>query len=317
MSSETKRDAGLILSLGSVNIDIIAYSDRLPRPGETIHASRYAMGLGGKGANQAAAASRLAASVGLRVELAGRTGTDAFGELVRTHLAGFGVGLSALRSDPDHPTGIALIGVDANSENTITVAGGANMELDVTDVDAIHALLRQTRVLLLQLEIPMPASLEAARRARAAGALVILDPAPAPLNGLPDEAWSLVDLVTPNETETERLVGIRPTDAASAALAADRLQAKGLTRAIVKLGARGVFWRDGRDSGFVPPFQVQAIDSVAAGDCFNGGLAVALARGDTLGDAVRFAAACGALATTRRGAADAAPTFDEVLALLG
>ena len=146
---------------------------------------------------------------------------------------------------------------------------------------------------------------------------MILDPAPAPADGLPDEAWALIDLVTPNETETERLVGIRPIDPASAAIAADRLQAKGLARAIVKLGARGVFWRDGSESGFVPPFAVHAIDSVAAGDCFNGGLAVALARGDRLSEAVRFAAACGALATTKRGAAEAAPTLDEVQALLG
>ncbi|WP_419728449.1 ribokinase [Lichenicola sp.] len=313
----------LILSLGSVNIDIIAYSDALPRPGETIHASRYAMGLGGKGANQAAAASRLAGSLGLTVELAGRTGDDAFGELARGHLAGFGVGLAALARDPGQPTGIALIGVDAAGENTVTVVGGANMALDATDGAAIGPLLDQAAVLLLQLETPLPVSLEAARRARrggasgAGGALVILDPAPAPLDGLPEEAWALIDLVTPNETETERLVGIRPTDPASAAVAADRLQAKGLTRAIVKLGARGVFWRDGRESGFVPPFQVNAIDSVAAGDCFNGGLAVAMARGDRFGEAVRFAAACGALATTKRGAAEAAPTLDEVLALLG
>ena len=122
----------LILSLGSVNIDIIAYSDALPRPGETIHAGRYAMGLGGKGANQAAAASRLAGPLGLTVELAGRTGDDAFGELARGHLAGFGVGLSALVRDPGQPTGIALIGVDAAGENAITVVGGANMALDAT-----------------------------------------------------------------------------------------------------------------------------------------------------------------------------------------
>jgi ribokinase len=317
MSSEPATPGGLILSFGSVNIDIVAFSAALPRPGETVHASRYAIGLGGKGANQAACASRLAGPLGLQVALAGRLGTDPFADLARQHLAGFGVELQALRSDPDHPTGIALIGVDRAGENAITVAGGANMALDRTDIEACAPLLRRARVLLLQLETPLAVSLEAARLARAAGAIVILDPAPAPLQGLPDEVWGLVDLVTPNETETEQLVGIRPTDPASAALAADRLQARGLARAIVKLGARGVFFRDGAESGFVPPFAVHAVDSVAAGDCFNGGLAVALARGDRLADAVRFAAACGALATTRHGAAEAAPFLEEVHALLG
>lgn len=317
MPSDHAQPIPLILSFGSVNIDIVAYSAALARPGETIHAGRTSIGLGGKGANQAAAASRLASSLGLQVALAGRTGTDLFAELARRHLAGFGVDLSALRSDPDHPTGLALIGVDAAGENAITVAGGANMALDATDTDALVPLLSRTRVLLLQLETPLAVSLEAARLARAAGATVILDPAPAPADGLPDAFWPLIDLVTPNETETESLVGIRPTDQQSAAAAADRLQARGLRRAIVKLGARGVFWRDGAAEGFVEPFAVQAIDSVAAGDCFNGGLAVALARGDTLADAVRFAAACGALATTKPGAAEAAPTLEAVQALLG
>ena len=307
----------LIVSFGSVNIDVVAYSEALPRAGETIHAARYAIGLGGKGANQAAAASRLAASLGLQVALAGRTGIDPFADMARRHLAGFGIDLAALRSDPDHPTGIALIGIDAAGENAITVAGGANMAIDASDVAAIAPLLARTRVLLLQLETPLAISLLAARHIRAAGGLVILDPAPAPADGLPDEAWQLVDLLTPNETETERLVGIRPVDPQSAAAAADRLQARGLGRVIVKLGARGVYWRDGAEDGFVPPFPVRAIDSVAAGDCFNGGLAVALAGGDRLADAVRFAAACGALATTRPGAAEAAPTLEEVRVLLG
>jgi len=197
------------------------------------------------------------------------------------------------------------------------VVGGANMAIDSSDVQALAPVLRDTRVLLLQLETPLAASLEAAALARAHGATIILDPAPVPADGLPAEAWAAVDLLTPNETETKRLVGIRPVDADSAAAAADRIEARGPSRVIVKLGARGVFFRDGAESGFVPPFPVRAVDSVAAGDSFNGGLAVALARGDRLAEAVRFAAACGALATTRPGAADAAPTLDEVQALLG
>ena len=307
--------AELVVCLGSVNIDIAAYSEALARPGETIHATRTQIGLGGKGANQAAAAARLAGPLGLRVAMAGRVGADAFGELARARLAAFGVELDRLRRDPDHPTGIALIGIDARGENAITVAAGANMSVDQTDIDALAPLLGKARVLLLQLETPLGSSLAAARLARAAGAVVILDPAPA--DGLPDATWALIDVVTPNETETERLVGLRPSDPESAAVAAERLQARGVRVAIVKLGAAGAAWRDGTASGFVPPFAVTAIDSVAAGDCFNAGLAVALARGAAIAAAVRFAAACGALATTRSGAADAAPSLADVQSLLG
>ncbi len=309
--------ADLVVSFGSVNVDIAAYAPTLPRPGETVHAERYAIGLGGKGANQAAAAARLAGPLGLRVAMAGRVGADAFAALTRARLAAFGVGLDHLRQDDDHPTGIALIGVDARGENAITVAAGANGAVGQADVDALAPLLRQARILLLQLETPLGPSLAAARLARAGGAVVILDPAPAPAAGLPDAAWSLVDFITPNETETERLVGLRPDGPDSAAVAARRLQAHGVRGAIVKLGAGGVVWRQDGEGGHVPPFPVAAIDSVAAGDCFNGGLAVALARGDRVADAVRFAAACGALATTRPGAAEAAPGLDAVRALLG
>ncbi len=298
-----------------MNVDIVAYCRALPRPGETIHAERSAIGLGGKGANQAASAARIAGPSGTRVAMVGRVGADPFGELAREALGGFGVELAALRRDPEHPTGFAMISIDAAGENAITVAGGANMALDAADVDAAASLISGAAVLLLQLETPVAVSLRAARLARAAGVTVILDPAPA--QTLPDELWQSIDLITPNESETEQLVGLRPTGLEAAAAAADRLQARGVARAIVKLGAGGVYWRDGRQGGFVPAFKVEAIDSVAAGDCFNGGLAVALARGDGLAEAVRFAAACGALATTRRGAAEAAPIAGEVAAMLG
>ncbi len=310
--SDAPRPCGPIVSVGSVNVDVTAYPDRLPAPGQTVHAARYALGLGGKGANQAAAAARL----GHRAELAGRTGDDAFAALARAALARLGVGTACLATDPAHPTGIALIGVDASGENAIIVAAGANAALDDTDVARAGALLDRAAVLLLQLEVPVAASLAAALRARAAGARVVLDPAPAPAGGLPDALWRCVDVVTPNETETEALVGLRPRTPEEAHEAAGRLLALGAGCAVVKLGARGVAFRTAGEAGFVAPFRVRAIDTVAAGDCFNAGLAVALARGDALGEAVRFAAACGALATTRAGAAEAAPGLDEVTALL-
>ncbi|WP_207477837.1 ribokinase [Arenibaculum pallidiluteum] len=305
--------APAILVLGSVNIDVCAYCERLPRPGETVPGTGYAMGLGGKGANQAAAAARL----GGYVEMVGRTGTDVFGEMARTRLAEFGVRTGHLRSDPGSPTGIAAIGVEASGENCITVIGGANMAVAAADVAAALPLFRRASVLLLQLEIPLAAGLAAAAETRAGGGRVILDPAPAPRGGLPDEAFRAVDILTPNETETEALVGIRPTTPEEARAAAALLLGRGVPVAIVKMGAQGVYFRGGEREGFVPAFPVRAVDTVAAGDCFNGGLAFALARGDGLDAAVRFAAACGALATTRAGAADSAPALAEATALLG
>ncbi len=314
MSDESgPRQPRPIVSFGSVNVDVTAYPDRLPAPGQTVHAARYALGLGGKGANQAAAAARL----GHPAELAGRTGDDAFAALARATLARLGVGTACLAADPAHPTGIALIGVEASGENAIIVAAGANAALDAGDVARAGHILDRASVLLLQLEVPVAASLAAALRARAAGARVVLDPAPAPPAGLPGALLRAADVVTPNETETEVLVGLRPRTPDEAHEAAGRLLALGAGCAVVKLGARGVAFRTATEAGFVPPFAVRAVDTVAAGDCFNAGLAAALARGDALADAVRFAAACGALATTRPGAAEAAPTMEEVRALLG
>ncbi|OUJ16554.1 ribokinase [Acetobacter sp. DsW_063] len=306
----------LVLSFGSVNIDVTAKMARLPRPGETVLADGYAIGLGGKGGNQAAAAGRLAQALGLRAALAGRIGNDAFGQQARRELERFGVDLSALREDEGAPTGVALIGVDHNGENAISVAGGANMRIDASDIDHAAALFDAAAVLLLQLEIPMDAVVAAAERVRRTGGLVVLDPAPAPARALPECLWTLIDVVTPNETETQVLTGVAPDSPESAQLAARTLLERGARAAIVKMGARGVWWQDENAGGFISAFPVVAIDSVAAGDCFNAGLAVSLAQGRALADAVQVAAACGALATTRSGAADAAPTWGEVEDLL-
>ncbi len=301
-----------IATCGSVNVDITAFCHRLPRPGETVMGDRYTISLGGKGANQAVAVARL----GTPSVLIGRTGTDEFGAFARGRLTEFGVDLDLLTADPQAPTGVAVIDVDATAENTIVVIGGANMAIDTTDTDRAAAMLRRARVLLLQLETPMTANLAAAAATRSAGGLVILDPAPVPAGGLDDHVLGAVDIVTPNETETEALVGIRPTSAEEAAAAAARLIARGVRTAIVKMGVRGVFFRGPDGNGFVPPFPVTAVNSVGAGDCFNGGLAVALGRGDRLPDAMRFAAACGALAATGPGGAGSAPTLAAVEAML-
>jgi ribokinase len=302
-----------LVVFGSINVDVVTYGDRVPGPGETLHGDSYAISLGGKGANQAVALARL----GAKTHLAGRVGGDAFGAMARESLASFGVDLTHVEADKSSSTGIAVIQVEKGGENRITVVGAANMAIDGQDVERLDPLLRTARGLLLQMEIPLAPALEAARRVRSAGGFVLFDPAPAPKAGLPPDVWTAVDCVTPNEIETEALVGIRPTNRDSAVQAARALTARGVPMAVVKMGAGGVVWRD-RDGteGFQPAFPVDTIDTVAAGDCFSGGLAYSLAAGQSLGEATRFAAACGALATTRRGASESAPGLEEVVALL-
>ena len=301
-----------IVVFGSINIDLTTYGARLPRPGETLHGDRYATGLGGKGCNQAVAVSKL----GEPAILVGRVGNDSFGKQALSELDALGVSTSAVQVDDAGDTGLAVIGVDADAQNCITVIGGTNMSIDASDVERAHAAFASASVLLLQLETPLEAGLAAADIVRAGGGRVILDPAPAPADGLPSDILARVDLVTPNETETELLVGLRPTNAEEAAQAATQLRARGVAAAVIKLGAAGVYYQDAEGEGFVPPFKVDSVDSVAAGDCFNGGLAYALNTGASLGESVRFAAACGALSTTKPGASSSAPTLAEVEALL-
>lgn len=301
-----------IAVFGSINIDLTTYSAELPRPGETLHGERYAIGLGGKGCNQAVAASKL----GAPTDLIGRIGKDGFGDTARSALRRLGVSTDGILVDPGSDTGVAVIGVDAKAENCITVIGGANMAIELSDVTRMRAAFERADVLLLQMEIPLDAGLAAADIVRQNGGRVILDPAPAPKGGLDSSVLRRIDIITPNETETEILTGLRPADAEEAAKAANRIRENGAPVAVIKLGADGVYYQSGEEDGFVPPFKVESVDSVAAGDCFNGGLAHALADGQTLGEAVRFAAACGALSTTKAGASDSAPSMAEVATLL-
>jgi ribokinase len=301
-----------IAVFGSVNADVSAFCDHLPRPGETVLGTRYSIALGGKGANQAVAVARL----GYPAQMVGRVGDDSFGPMVSTSLDGFGVRHDHLLVTKGVSTGVALISVDAHAENCIVVVGGANAAVDQAVIDQAAATLRQAPILLMQLEVPLPADLAAAAQTRGNGGQVILDPAPAPPGGLPPEVFRAVDIVTPNETETEVLVGIRPQSAVEAARAAGLLMSRGVTTAVIKMGRHGVYFRGNGAEGLVSPFTVEAVNSVGAGDCFNGGLAVALARGDDLPAAVRFAAACGALAATGPGGAASAPTLAAVEALL-
>lgn len=301
-----------IMVLGSINTDITSYGATLPRIGETVFGSRYEMDLGGKGANQAAAVARL----GARVEFVGRIGKDAFGELVMGRLARFGVSSRYSSLDETIGTGIAIISVDARGQNLITVVSGANMRIGEGELRQALPALGQCKVLMLQLEIPMATCLAAAGAARERGVKVVFDPAPAHLGGLPPEFYRLVDVMTPNETETEALLGYLPATVEDGRRAGHELVAKGARAAIVKLGARGAYAVGEGADAFIAPFSVEAVSTVAAGDCFNAGLAVALSEGKSLVEAARFACACGAMCATKAGAAASAPTRAEVEALL-
>ncbi|SDR55659.1 ribokinase [Rhizobiales bacterium GAS191] len=301
-----------IIVLGSINTDITAYGRVLPRVGETVLGSSYEMDLGGKGANQAAAAARL----GAHAEFVGRVGVDAFGEAAMERLEAFGVSTRHSTRDPAQGTGIAIINVDAEGRNAITVISGANMHIDEAQLHGALPVLGSAKVLMLQLEIPLATCKAAALEAHRLGVAVVFDPAPAPAEGLPADLYGLIDVITPNETETEALLGYQPGTVEEAARAAHELVARGTRAAVVTLGARGAYVVGEGAEGFVAPFAVTPVSTVAAGDCFNAGLAVALSEGKTLMEAARFASACGALCTTKAGSAASAPTRQEVELLL-
>lgn len=299
-----------ILVFGSINMDLISYVARLPRPGETLFGRSYLTAPGGKGANQAVAAARL----GAVTVMVGRVGNDAFGRELLPILKAENIDTSGILIDNKHGTGLAVISVDDSGENAITVISGANMTMDESDLVRCLPLLNSSRVLMLQLEVPVDISIEAARAARERGKIVILDPAPA--EQLPPRLYPLIDILTPNEVETEVLTGIRPTDALSAARAAEMLRSRGVKTAVIKMGAQGSHYASDTHSGHMPAFPAIAVDTVAAGDSFNGALAVALSEGSELPEAVRWASAAASISVTRHGAQPSMPRRDELIRIL-
>ncbi|MDX2481820.1 MAG: ribokinase [Desulfuromusa sp.] len=302
-----------IAVFGSINIDLVTYSQELPSTGKTLHGERYTIGLGGKGCNQAAAIARL----GGEVQLVGKIGADDFGQSATTLLKENGVPTDHITTDPNADTGLAVIGVDNAGENCITVIGGANMAVTADDVQRNADLFNKADLLLLQMEIPLEPAMLAANLVRKGGGKVIFDPAPAPREGLAQEILEQIDIITPNETETELLTGIYPETKKEASMAANVLLEQGVQSVIVKMGAKGACYCTTNETVFIPAYHVKAIDTVAAGDCFNGGLAYALSLGWDMVEAVRFASACGALSTTKAGASSSAPTLDQTIRLMG
>lgn len=301
-----------IVVVGSSNTDMVVKAARIPAPGETVGGGTFVMAPGGKGANQAVAAARL----GAEVTLVARLGVDTLGDEAVAGYSRDGILTDLIVRDPQRPTGVALILVDDRGENSITVALGANESLSPDDVDRAADRIRGADAVVLQLEIPLPAVERAAGIAAAAGVPVILDPAPAPDAGLPASLLRHVTCLKPNETEAERLTGISVTDTDSAARAANALRSLGPRTVIVTLGGRGSVLVDDAGARHVPAYRVVVVDTTAAGDAFTGALATAVGAGFAWDDAVRRAAAAGALAATRMGAQPSLPTREACDALL-
>lgn len=300
-----------IIVFGSINIDLVATTPRLPVAGETLLGEKFFKVSGGKGANQAVALAKL----GIPTQIVGRVGADDFGKELVNNLQASGVQTDNIFVDKTVSSGVAIITVSQTGENQIVVIPGANGRVNQEDVERLSHLLPEATALLLQLEIPITAVVAAAKAAKGANIKVIFDPAPAQSN-LPDELYPLVDIITPNEVEAAQLVGFPVNGEEQAAKAAAVLLQRGVKCAIVKLGAKGVFCATAEEKFFVAAFSVNAVDTVAAGDAFNGGLAAALFEGLSLHQAVVWGAAAGALTATKPGAQTSLPdrfTFDAFL----
>lgn len=290
--------------VGSFNIDLVVRTPRRPRSGETILGTSANTYVGGKGCNQGIAAARL----GALVSMVGKVGRDHFGEQLLRIMDREGIDYTYVTNDQRAPTGIASILVSDDGDNSIVVVPGANSLVSTLDVDAAAGALAQSDILLLQLEIPLEATLRAAELAKRAGVRVILNPAPA--REIPLDLLQLVDILVPNEVEAQLLTGLDPSTDPSGA--AKVLLEMGIQTVIVTLGRRGAFLMTGDMATLVPTFMVQPVDTTAAGDAFCGALAVAVAEGKSLQDAVRFSNAAGAIAATKAGAEPSLPHRDEV-----
>jgi len=300
-----------VVVLGGINMDLVTISPRFPQPGETVVGSRFLTYPGGKGANQAVAAARM----GAPTAMVGRVGDDMFGLQLIDTLAAGGINVDGIAIAPDTTSGIAVISIDESAQNQIIQVLGANITCGEAESGRVLLALADASTLLLQLEVSVDLSLQVAKEAYALGKTVILDPGP--VRPIPPEFFPFCSVITPNETEAQALVGFPVVDATTAAQAAEQLLDIGVGVAVVKLGAQGVYYATADGGDFVPPFPVEAVDSVAAGDAFNGALAVSLAEGATLHQSVRMAAAAGALAVTKSGAQDSMPYREEVEELRG
>lgn len=299
-----------VVVFGSINMDLVVKTPRVPSDGETLTGQDFFTNPGGKGANQAVASARM----GAVTKIVGRIGSDVFGTELLENLRTNNIDTDGIIVDGSVHSGTAMILVDDNGQNRIVVIPAANGCIGSKDIQRLKSILEDAKILLLQLEIPMDMVLQAAKEAKQANVKVILDPAPA--QKLPDELYSLIDIITPNQSETELLTNLQVNNENDAAKAAVELLKRGVGQVIIKMGDKGVYWTDGKDSQYLSAFKVKAVDTVAAGDAFNGCLAAALSEDKPISEALRRALAGGALSVTKQGAQKAMPKRNDVLDFL-
>jgi ribokinase len=297
-----------VVVIGSLNMDLVTRAPRLPRGGETLIGESFATVSGGKGANQAVAAARL----GAQVSMVGCVGSDAYGKELREALLAEQIDCQAV-STVEGSSGVALIVVDDNSQNTIVIVAGANGELTPALIGCFDAVLQAADVIICQLEVPDATVGHALKRARELGKVVILNPAPAS-QPLPADWYANIDYLIPNESEASALSGLAVDSRQSAEAAATRLIEMGAGKVIITLGSEGSLFADGRSCTHFPAPAVKAIDTTAAGDTFVGGFAAALAGGQSEAEAIRFGQIAAALSVTRAGAQPSIPTLSDVQA---
>lgn len=300
--------------LGSINADHVISVPHFAKPGETLTGSNYHIAYGGKGANQAVAAARLCDKNTTQVNFIGCIGDDLIGQQMKNAFAQDGIQVEPIVKIQGETTGIAMIQVAESGENSIVISAGANACLNEKQVAEFGDCISNADYLLMQLETPLPAIIAAAKLAKLNQTQVVLNPAPA--KPLPDELLQLIDIITPNETETEILTGVTVTDEKSATKAAAVFHAKGIETVLITLGSKGVYVSQNGKGEIISGFRVQAVDTTAAGDTFNGAFLTALLDGKNTVEAIRFAHSAAAISVTRQGAQPSIPSREETLAFL-
>lgn len=295
-----------IVVVGSSNTDMIIKLDKIPVPGETVLGGEFSTAAGGKGANQAVAAAR----AGGDVTFIASVGNDSLGTQAIEGFVRDGINVDYIKKVNNAASGVALIFVDKGGENSIAVASGANSLLCPERIIDTKQVISQARILLMQLETPIETVTKAAQLAHEAGVQIILNPAPA--QHLDDELLKMISILTPNEIEAELLTNIKVEDEASAQNATEVLLGKGIDSVLITLGARGVFLSNGKKQELIPGYNVEAVDTTAAGDVFNGALAVGLAENKPIDEAIQFANAAAALSVTKLGAQPSAHSRIEI-----
>ena len=300
-----------ILVFGSLNMDLVVKSLRLPKNGETIRGDSFNTTPGGKGANQAVAASKM----GANTEMIGRVGDDLFGKQLISYLNSQNVGTDSINIDQDSHSGIAIINIDsASGENRIIVVSGANMECGEFELEIANNLISQSDCLMIQLEIPKQISLAASQIALTHGIRSILDPVFT--IKLDNMDYKKIDIITPNQTEAEFYTGIKIVDTSSAEKASKKFLEWGVNLVVIKMGEAGAFFASAQENGLIEGFKTSVLDTTGAGDAFNAAFAIGISKGSSIPEAIKFGNAAGAIAVSKEGAQEAMPSSEEIIQLL-